>query len=109
MHCLAQTWLTADDWLIIEFYRRVSDQYIRQPDLSLGKGKEALPLLTPRLEGFEAALRSHDYPKELWGWLMDGAVTMFRLVHGLDHVRWHAETKKQSVAMIEPEDVIDGL
>jgi hypothetical protein len=101
--CQAETWLTSDDWLIVGFYQRVADQYINQPDLRIGKD---IPVLTPRLEGYEAVLRVSRYPREMWQTLMDGAAMLHRLVQRMDRVDWPRETGK-TLATVRPED-IDG-
>jgi hypothetical protein len=79
--CQAETWLTTDDWVVVGFFQRVSDQYINQAPMGTEKGKP--PVVTPRLEAYEVALRAHRYPRELWGWLMDATRTLHNLFHGI--------------------------
>ena len=97
--------LTSKDWAAVNFYRRVSDQYINQTPM--GAGKNRPPVLTPRLEGYEAALRVGSYPRHLWEWLMDTAAMLHRLVREIDTVDWHMELGK-SLRDVTPEDVTDG-
>lgn len=73
----------------------------------MGGAKGEPPILTPRLEGYEAALRIYGYPRSEWAWLVQGAATLHALVHGLDRVNWLLETGKQT-QQITPEDVADG-
>ena len=54
--------LTPEDWRLVEFYQRVADQWINQTPMGVDKGP---PILTPRLEGYEAALRLHGYPRSV--------------------------------------------
>ena len=105
MKCEAQRWLTAEDWELIEFYSCVSDQWFNQTPMGGAKGQP--PVLTPRLEGYEAALRIYGYDRALWPWLVRGASMLHGLVHGSDKVNWLRETGKQ-VYEVEPEDVADG-
>ena len=65
------------------------------------------PVLTPRLEGYEAALRVGDYPRHLWEWYMDTAALLHRLFHKIEKVEWLIETGK-SFHAVTPEDVADG-
>ena len=84
--------MTPDDWYLIAFYRYVEDQYINQTPM--GGGKDAPPLLTPRLEAYSSALSIHGYPPELWAWLTEWAKILFRLHRKLDVVEWRLELGK---------------
>jgi hypothetical protein len=92
--------LTVEDWRIVRFYERVADQFFKAP---MGVEKGAVPL-TPRLEGYEAALRLYGYPESEWEFLVDGAVMLHRLVRKLDKVMWEFELGKPESA-VRPEDV----
>lgn len=85
--CEARTHLTDDDWYLIDFYRTVQDQYINQGDMEGGGA-----LTTPRLEGYEAALRLGGYPKELWAWLTHWAHQLHRFHRGTEKL---PKTKEQ--------------
>ncbi len=98
--CEAAKVLTAEDRLLLEFYRRVADQWINQTPFGVKEGK---PVLTPRLEGLEAALRAYDYPKEQWSWLVDGARLLHSLVHGQEPMIWPKPYHE-----ITPEDVAEN-
>lgn len=74
--------LTVADWYLLDFYRVVEAQYINQTPM--GAGKDSPPLLTPRLEAYEAALRMHGYPRDHWAWLSHWAFILHRLRHGLE-------------------------
>ncbi len=67
------------------------------------------PILTPRLEGYEAALRLHGYAESDWPWLVNWGQCIHRLVHKMERINWHQELGK-SFAEVEPEDVeaVDG-
>jgi hypothetical protein len=93
--------LTPDDWRIVRFYERVSDQFINQAPMGVEKGP--VPL-TPRLEGYEAALRLYGYPETQWEFLVDGALMLHRLVQGVDVVLWEYEMGKAR-HQVRPEDV----
>lgn len=68
-------------------------------------GKEGEPLvLTPDLAAWEAALRIWRYPRELWDWLVEGAVQLHNLVRGLDGIGWVPELKKD-LREVQPEDL----
>lgn len=67
---------------MIQFFRCVESQYINQTPM--GAGRDTPPLLTPRLEGYEAALRLHRYPRELWEWLTHWAQVLHRFHRGLE-------------------------
>jgi len=104
--CEAETWLTEDDWYLVAFYQRVSDQYFNQTPMGAEKG--APPVITPRLEGYEAALRLYRYPRAHWAWLVDGAVVLHRLVNeGTAKFPWLRETGKR-FHELTPEDLLDG-
>ena len=62
-------------------------------------------MLTPRMEGYEAALRLHGYPRELWPWLTEWARTLHRLFRKQDEVDWYSETGK-TWGEITPDDVL---
>ncbi len=80
--CNATDNLTDTDWYLVEFYRTVADQYINQTPMGAGEGQ---PMhLTPRLEGYEAALRIGGYPRELWRWLTHWAKVLHRFHRGLE-------------------------
>ncbi len=81
---LAARYLTGEDWQLIEFYQLVHDQYINQTPMGTGPGSPLI--MTPRLEGYEAALRMHGYPAEHWPWLAHWAAVLHRLVHKIDTV-----------------------
>lgn len=66
--------------------------------------KDGKPLITPRLEAFEAALRLYQYPEAMWAWLTDGACLLMRLAHKIEEIDWYAELGKPFSA-ISPEDV----
>lgn len=50
------------------FYQRVADQYVNQTPMGV---KDGPPLVTPRMEGYEAVLRIYGYPEDMWVWLVD--------------------------------------
>lgn len=82
--CEANDVLTADDVYLLGFYRLVSDQYINQTPM--GAGKDHPMVTTPRLEGYEAALRLYEYPREHWAWLTTWAIALHRFHKGLDEL-----------------------
>ena len=49
----------------------------------MGAGKDNPPILTPRVEGYEAVLRLQGYPAPLWGWLSEWARVLHRMRHKL--------------------------
>ena len=60
----------------------------------MGTEKGAPPHLSPRLEGYAAALRVYGYPENLWDWLIRWATTLHGMVHGMTKVEvneWYAE------------------
>jgi len=69
--------LTAKDWYAVGFYRRVALQYVNQ-----GSTKEGKTVLTPRLEGFRAALDVYEYARADWPWLTDWASFLMGAVFG---------------------------
>lgn len=94
--------MTQDDWLAVAVFRAASDQYINQTPLGRGEGKP--PILTPRLEGWESALRLSNIeatPSDI-----DAAVLLFHLVNGSEgwEINWIKETGKTQYE-IEPEDL----
>ena len=97
--------LTPSDWVLIGFYRRVADQYINQTPMGM---KEGPPITTPRLEGYEAALRLYGYPKCEWSGLVDGAVMLHRLAGDNKRVLAFLHSQGLRYQDIQPEDVIDG-
>ena len=78
----------------------------------MGGGPQAPPILTPRLEAYESALRLHGYPKEMWAWLAEWARVLHRLYHKLDVVDWRRETatkdnpRGKSMRDVTPADVL---
>ncbi len=88
---------------MIQFYRYVEDQYINQTPM--GGGPDSPPVLTPRMEGYEAALRLHGYPRELWPWLTEWARTLHRLFRKQDVVSWPKELGK-SLRDVTPADLL---
>lgn len=68
------------------------------------------PLLTPRLEAYEAAARIYGYPVSEHGRLIRGAITLHRLVHKIDKIDWFAELGQafRSVRAIPEEAFFDG-
>ena len=104
--CEALDVLTDQDWYLIQFYRYVEDQYINQTPM--GGGKDQPPLLTPRLEAYQAALESHGYPRELWAGVTEWAKTLHRLHRKLDVVSasdWLRELGKP-LHEVKPEDLL---
>jgi hypothetical protein len=95
----------SSDWVAIDFFHKVSDQYINQTPMGAGKGQPAI--LTVRLEGIHAALKLYDYPESQWAWLTDTANLIHRLLHKIEEVEWLRETGK-SYRDITIEDVTDG-
>ncbi len=103
--CEAIDVLTEEDWYLIRFYHYVEDQYINQTPM--GGGPDSPPVLTPRMEAYEAALRLHGYPRELWPWLTEWARTLHRLFRKLDVVSWPKELGK-SLRDVTPADLLPG-
>ena len=83
--CQAEDILTADDWQLVLFYRRVSGEYVNQCPGS------PTPILTPRLEGYAVALKIYGYPRVLWHWLIDGGTLLHRLIHKQEDFDFQAE------------------
>lgn len=79
--------LTPEDWYLVGFYTRVADQYTNQTPMGTEKGP---PVLTPRLEGYAAALRLHRYQRADWSWLVEGASYLHRVVHGQERIDRYA-------------------
>lgn len=105
--CQAHAVLTADDWLVVGFYRRVASCYRNQSPMGTGKGKA--PILTPVLSDYRAALDLYGYERWLWAWLTDNAVTVHRLVHKIDDAtRDVCEATGKAWRAVTPEDVSDG-
>lgn len=75
--CAAKKALTNDDWYLINFYRIVASQVDMNGN--------------PRLEAYECALRSYEYPKKHWSHLMSGSMTLHRLIAKQDVVDWKRE------------------
>lgn len=94
--------MTPLDLYVINFYRKVSDQYINQTPMG---AKE--PIVTPRVEAWEAVLRLHNYPEQDWRWLLETGTLLHRLIHKMEQVDWMAETGKR-YRDITSEDVTDG-
>ncbi len=69
-NCRAERYLTADDWHVLEFYRRVADQVINQAPFGT---KDGSAYTTPRLEAYEAACRLHGVPEGDRPWLVETA------------------------------------
>jgi len=90
--CLANQALEPDDWTIVNFYRRVSGEYVNQTPMGCGEGKP--PVLSFSLAGCLAALRIYDYPKRAWPILVDGAVLLHGLYRDQSEVDWHSEAGK---------------
>ena len=100
--CAAERVLNAEDWRLIRFYQRISDQYTNQTPMGSGSSG---PVLTLRMEGVVAALDVYG-ETDPWErkWLTDGAFMLFRLVHKFDTVNWHEELGKPLAAVV-PGDV----
>jgi len=90
--CEAIDYLTDEDWYLIGFFYKVEDQYINQTPN--GGTKESPAVLTVRLEGYEAALRIGNYPRDQWEWLVKWGKTLHRLFRKLDNINWYLETGK---------------
>jgi hypothetical protein len=60
----------------------------------MGQGDGKPCYLSPRLEGYEAALRIYGYPQMLHGWLTDWARFLHALCHDMDDVDWFTELGK---------------
>ena len=103
--CEALLVLTPSDWVLIGFYRRVADQYINQTPMGV---KDGPPITTPRLEGYEAALRLYGYDRCEWSGLVDGAVMLHRLAGDSKRVLAFLHEQGLRYQDIQPEDVIDG-
>jgi hypothetical protein len=99
--CEAKLRLTEDDWQIVKFWELVRDEYVNQ-----GETKTDV-ILTPSLVGYAAALEVYGYPRALWPWLTTGAMTLHRLVKGLETVSWQEETGKPRY-LIRAEDLTDA-
>jgi hypothetical protein len=79
--------------MVVQFYLTVQDQ------VDMGGA--------PRIEGYEAALRLHGWPRRHWSWLTTTAVQLHRLITKQDQVNWKLELGKR-FADVTPEDVTDG-
>ena len=73
IRCVAEEVLDEAEWYIIVFFQRVQDQYINQTPMGTSDGTV---ICTPRLEGYEAALRLYEYPREDWAVLIDYATLL---------------------------------
>ena len=67
--------------MLLQFYQRIRDQYINQTPMGTEKG--APMHLTPRLEGYRAALELYEYPRWLWEWLIEWGIAIHGMVHGM--------------------------
>lgn len=85
---MARLRLHEDDWAIIRFWDLVRDEYRHQGETKT----EAI--LTPSLSGYVKALEVYGYPRDLWPWLVSGAMLLHRLINGQDVVQWKQETGK---------------
>ncbi len=79
--CAARSALTNEDWYLIHFYRLVASQVDMNGN--------------PRIEAYEVALRTYEYPKTHWATLMSGSMTLHRLISKQDVVDWPRETGKR--------------
>ncbi len=70
----------------------VSSQYINQTPMGV---KDGPPVTTLRIEALEAALRLHEYPREVWAWFVAGALMFHGLVTENDQVYWPDELGKR--------------
>lgn len=94
--CDAIRALTGLDWYILNFYTRVQSQYINQTPMGT---KDGHVIVTPRLEGFESALRIYGYPRPHWPFLVEWASFVLRVVHGTEEV-----VMPRPWRLLQPED-----
>jgi hypothetical protein len=97
--------LTPDDWELVQFCQRVTDQYINQTPMGAAEGP---PILTPRLEGWRAVLRLYGYPRERWQELIDWGRMLDRLIKHPKSVPNFVLELGVPYDDITPEGVTDG-
>ncbi len=97
--------LTPEDWLLVRFFREVSDQWDNASPMGVKEGQA--PLLFLRLESMRAALEIGCVPRARWSWYVDGARLLHRLVRGLEEIDWQEECGRSEMALVTWEDVSD--
>jgi hypothetical protein len=105
VRCQAQAILTEGDWSFVLFYQRVADQYVNQTPMGI---KDSPPLVTPRMEGYEAVLRVYGYPKDQWVWLVDLAREFDSWVKNKRRVVQFMDSLGYRWDDVRMEDVISG-
>lgn len=96
--CLAERYLDADDWTVIQIYAEVKTQFVNQNPFGEAFNTirfEAI-LASLDLRGFHGPQRKH---------LAAAVLSFYNIAHGIERVNWVRETGK-NLNMVLPEDVL---